>query len=195
MKLSSRKQLLKEADDVLKDISRRRVDELDWEKHKQALQEPEGIRDKNFIEWKLKKELGLIERKYKYINDPVSRQKEIDELLQFAEKLKKHVSKENFKEIPNVPEQQTELQKLIVNAPPIPKGSSFIKNYIDWVVKDPETGMYYSKISGEPTMPPEWEKDSLEYSMDFSSDVQYDYSRGWLYNFLRGLLRGEGPGA
>jgi hypothetical protein len=188
MKLSSRKQLLQEADDVLKDISKKKVNEIDWEAYKNSLIYKKGAseKDMDLVNWKLKKELGLIERKYREKNDPVSKQKEIDELIEFVEKLRKHVSEENFKEIPIDSEKQTELQKIIVNTPPFPNNLDFFKDFAKTLVQDPETGMYWSRHHGMPTLPPEWQKDAVEYVMD--QDVPYDYSRGWLYNFLRWIL-------
>lgn len=192
MKLSSRKQLLEEADDVLKDISKRRVDELNPEAQAARLQRKTGYSNiqVNLINWKLKKELALIERKYKDKNDPVSRQKEMDELIGFAEKLRKHVAEENYKEIPLDPEKQTEIQKIIMNTPPFPKGFDVLKNFAKTVVQDPETGMYWSTRTGTPELPPEWQKDELEYTMDSTSSLKYDYSRGWFYNLLRKLIIG-----
>jgi hypothetical protein len=139
--------------------------------------------------WQLKKELEKIEGKYRNVNDPLSKQKEIDELIRFAEKVKKHVSEENWKEIPIDPNDQTELQKMIVNTPPYPKGFKFFKDFAETLIKDPKTGMYWSRHHGMPTLPPEWNKDKVEYSMQKYETGPYDYSRGWLYNFLKWILR------
>ena len=188
MKLSSRKKLLQEADDVLKDISKRRVDELDIDAYRAALKFKKGESERkiNLINWKLNKELGLIEKKYRYKNDPESKQKEIDELVEFAEKLKKHMSYENMKIIPEDPKKQTEIQKIIMNTPPFPEKFEWIKNYAKTLVQDKETGMYYSLQTGMPKLPPDWQGDQLEMLAD--RDVPRDYSRGWFYNLLRWIL-------
>lgn len=156
----------------------------------QKYKEGSSKREIEIAEWKLKKELGLIERKYRHLDDPVSKQKEIDELIQFADKVKKHLALENWKEIPTDPEQQTEIQKIIMNTPEYPKSFEFFKEFAKTLVQDPETGMYWSKVSGRPTLPPEWNKDRIEYSFD--QDVPNDYSRGWLYNFLKNFFRRGG---
>ena len=61
------------------------------------------------IEWKLKKELDITERKYRSKNDSIAKQKEREELIEFAERLKKHVL-ENYKPIPEDPDKQTEME-------------------------------------------------------------------------------------
>jgi hypothetical protein len=154
----------------------------------QKYKEGASKRQIEFAEWKLKKELALIERKYRYVNDPVSKQKERDELIQYADKVKKHLAVENWKEIPTDPEQQTEIQKIIMSTPPYPKSFDNFKRFAETVVQDPETGMYWSKISGKPTEPPEWHKDTIEHQMH--EQYPYDYSRGWFYNFLNNLFVG-----
>lgn len=158
---------------------------FDWEAHETRLKYKSGYsnRDIDLIEWKVKKDTYYLQG----VEDGLQM---IEELKEYSERLKKHVSVENFKEIPRDPEQQTELQKLIVNSPPIPRDSSPTRNYIDWVVEDPETGMYYTKTSGCPTLPPEWGKERLEYGMDSTSSIPYDYSRGSTYNLLRKLIIG-----
>lgn len=187
MKLSNRKQLLKEADDVLKEISEQVLTEFDFEFNKNRIKDVSRETTFDFINWKLKKELGLIEKKYRYKNDPVSRQKERDELIEFVKKLRKHIVDNNV-EIPEDPDKQSEIQKLIVNAPPFPQGFDYYNNYAKTLLKDKETGMYWSLRTGLPAVPPAWQKDALEYELDITSSVQYDYSRGWFYNFLRRLL-------
>lgn len=189
MKLSSRKQLLKEADDVLKEISERVLAEFDFENQRKRMELLPGVPydQVRLIEWKLKKELDIIERKYRSKNDPMTKQKEREELIAFAEKLKKHVL-ENYKPIPEDPDKQTEIQKLIVKAPPFPQNYDYVRNFAKTLIKDPETGMYWSIPKGTPELPPDWKKDQLEYRMEFSGSTPRDYSRGWFYNLLRKIF-------
>jgi hypothetical protein len=163
---------------------------INWQTYDRYQKGKEGLsrREIEIAEWKQKKELGLIERKYRHMNDPISKQKEIEELIRYADKVKKHLSVENWKEIPTDPEQQTEIQKIIVNTPPYPKEFDYLKRFAETLVQDPETGMYWSKSSGAPTLPPEWDKDSIDYEME--KQYPYDYSRGWFYNFLKNLFVG-----
>jgi hypothetical protein len=163
---------------------------INWQSYDWHQKGKEGLSDRQIeiAEWKLKKELALIERKYRDKYDPVSKQKEIEELIRYADKVKKHLSVENWKEIPADPEQQTEIQRIIMNTPPYPRGFNSFKEFAKTVVQDPETGMYWSNISGAPTLPPEWQKDTIEYEMD--KQYPRDYSRGWFYNFLKNLFVG-----
>lgn len=186
MKLSSRKQLLKEADDVLKEISEQVLAEFDFENQRQIMQLLPGVPASNvsLIEWKLKKELDMIERKYRSKNDPIAKQKEREELIAFAEKLKKHVV-DNYKPFPEDPDKQTDIQKLIINAPPFPEDFDYVKDFAKTLVKDPSTGMYWSIATAAPELPPDWKKDKLDYTMEFSGSTAHDHSRGWFYNLLK----------
>jgi hypothetical protein len=166
---------------------------IDIDAYRGALKFKKGTssRKLELINWKLKKELGLIERKYRDKNDPLSKQKEIDDLVQYAEILRKHMAYENMKMIPEDPEKQTEIQKIIWNAPPFPERFDWTKDYAKTLVQDPETGMYWSKHTGMPKLPPDWEGDQVEMMMD--RDVPRDYSRGRFYNFLRWILHFGSP--
>jgi hypothetical protein len=163
---------------------------ISWDAYRTSLQYKKGLsdKDKNLAKWILKKELAKIEGKYRHISDLDSKKREIDEITKYAEKVIKHVSEENWKEIPTNPEQQTEIQKIIVNTPPFPKGFSFRKDFAKTLFQDPKTGMYWSKHYGMPTLPPEWEEQSVEKSMEHERGP-YDYSRGWLYNTIMWFLR------
>ncbi len=166
---------------------------ISWDVHRNYLHYKKGAsqKDIDLLEWKLRKELALLERKYPHNNDPAAKQNEVNELVQLAERLRQHLSEDNFKEIPTDPEQQTGIQKIIVNTPPFPKDLDFVKDFAKTLVQDPDTGMYWSRHHGMPTLPPEWKKDAVEYVMD--KDVPYDYSRGSLYNFLRWILHFGSP--
>jgi hypothetical protein len=114
--------------------------------------------EKGFLEAKLKHGLKVIENKYKDKDDPVSKQNEIDELTQFIDKLKTHL--QNRRVFPRDPEKQTELEKMIINAPPIPPGDH---DYSVMVLQDPESGMYFSRISGCPAISPDMIKEYWEW--------------------------------
>lgn len=187
MKLSSRTKLLKEADDVLRQI-RSSINEIDWEAHEYEAQRPYywGTDDK--LKYAMAKFLRRIELKYKDKNDPESKEKEIQELIDFTEKLKEHLKIR--RQIPKDPKQQTEIEKLIVAAPKFPKGYDYVRNYTNTLVKDPETGMYWSKQTGLPQEPPEWFEEFRNANLEMLGVHVWDDTKGWVYNILMKLWPG-----
>lgn len=188
MKLSSRTKLLKEADDVLRQI-RSSINEIDWEAHEFGLKKPYYWGTDKRLEYALEKFLRRIELKYEDKNDPESKEKEIQELIDFTKKLREHLKIR--REIPKDPEQQTEIEKLIVNAPKFPLGYDFARNYAKTLVKDPETGMYWSKQSGLPQEPPEWFEQFRKFNLEYLGVPQWDETRGWMYNIIGQIFRGN----
>ncbi len=189
MKLSSRKQLLEEADEVLSEI-RKRINEFDWKEHEAWMKIPMGGYDSSFIKHKQKQELERIEQKYRDKNDPESKQKEIDELLVFMDKLLKHMSYR--KVFSRNPEEQTELEKMIINAPPPPPGTDAKKEFGKYLVKDPETGMYFHKVSGTPQYSPEMNREYWDYAIEKTIGYKWDDNKNWFYNAIMIILKGTG---
>jgi hypothetical protein len=111
-----------------------------------------------YLEYRLERELKAIENKYKDKDDPVSKQKEIDDLIQFMDRLRVHL--QNRRVFQRDPEKQTELEKMIINAPPIPPGDHDFSVY---VLKDPESGMYFHRISGTPELSPDMNQEYWEW--------------------------------
>lgn len=207
MKLSSRKKLLKDADLILKEIklgisNNKKVNEIDWEKHKEIVKQRDIMtkHGSDYVDFLLKKKLSLIKRKYdrKKPDEYTEQEKtqEINELLDYLKRLREHLMK--FEEIPLDPEKQSEIQKLIVNTPKVKNWESDFNNP---VIKDPETGFWWDAENGMPITSPykvwsksdpkdlESAKDYSEYTMkDIEGYVQWDYSRGWLYNVFMRLL-------
>lgn len=190
MKLSSRKQLLDEADIVLRDIRKKRLTEIDWEAHERRLVAPTAgevpSRVGRFLKDKYQKELDFIRRKHRYAKDPAEMQKEIDELDAFMEKLKAHLSQN--KRISRDPAEQSEFEKLIVNAPKFPKGFDFVKNYAQTRIQHPETGMWWSKLAGTPEMSPEMQQEYWNWSDEAFGLYVWDKKKGWWYNFIDSFL-------
>jgi hypothetical protein len=186
MKLSSRKQLLEEADEVLSEI-RKSINEFDWKSHEDWLRLGSSSTKEHFLRVKLEKELKQIEDRYKDKDDPVSKQKEIDELTQFMDKLTSHLR--NRKAFSRNPEEQSELEKMIINTPhPTTMWSDDISKYL---IKDPKTGMYYHKVSGRPDLSPEMYPEFEDWLTEWNNSYKWDKTRGWFYNILMIILTGR----
>jgi hypothetical protein len=171
---------------------------FDWKSHEEwaskKYAETGGIplSKLEFLETKLKRELRVIENKYKDKDDPVSKEKEIDELIRFIDKLKNHFK--NRRVFPRDPEKQTELEKLIINAP-APTTRVNINDPKDFArrfFKDPETGMYYDIRSGTPDLPPEMYPEYIKWKVDDAVGYEWDNNRGWFYNTIMMVLTGHG---
>lgn len=212
MKLSSRKKLLKDADLILKEIklgisNNKKVNEIDWEKHKEILKGRDVLAkyDSDYLDFLLKKKLSLIKRKYdrKKADEYTEQEKtqEINELLDYLKRLREHLMK--FGEIPLDPEKQSEIQKMIVNTP---KVEDWVMTHNYPVIKDPETGFWWDAEQGIPLAAPykvwsksdpkdlESDRDYKEFVMkDIEGYVQWDYSRGWLYNMFMRFITGRQP--
>lgn len=193
MKLSSRKQLLEEADEVLRQISESDPP-FDFRYHKSLFKgSPSKVDIKSkqrleFLQWKFERDLYRIKKKYRGEVDSESAKKEVEELTQLIDRLRKHLSRENFQEIPEDPKQQTELQKMIVNTP---RWSIGMDPEITFI-KDPKTGMYWSSVTGVPDLPYKLEKEVGEWVR--AKDTEYiahvwDYKRGWFYNVVMGVIK------
>jgi polyhydroxyalkanoate synthesis regulator phasin len=192
MKLSSRKQLLEEADEVLSEI-RKSIDEFRWREHEfwtDPTRSGLALTNKRFLEAKLEKELKRIEDKYKDKNDPVSRQKEIDEVTQFIDKLRTHLS--STKRFSRNPEEQTELEKMLINTPNPTIAWATKDNLERFLVKDPKTGMYYRRTSGTPELPPEIGREYWDWVIEDTVGYMWDSNRSWFYNTLMLILKGKG---
>lgn len=195
MKLSSRKQLLEEADEVLSEI-RKRINEFDWKSHEEwASLDFGGTKiapaRKRFLEAKLKRDLKVIENKYKDKNDPVSKQKEIEELTQFMDRLIKHF--ETTRVFSRDPEKQTELEKMIINTPnPGKVNVKDPKQLNKLFIKDPETGLYYHVARGTPEWSPEMQSEYIKWVVDDTVGYEWDNNRGWFYNTIMMILTGHG---
>ena len=144
--------------------------------------------DADFLKWKYERDLYYIRKKYAGPTSPKLIEKEIEDLGKLIDKLRKHLSRESYQEIPEDPKQQTALQKLIVNAPSTVPDKPWLAN---WVM-DPKTGMYWNAQSGTPVTPPELDKDFSDYFRAIDTEYKahiWDYKHGWLYNIFVGLIK------
>jgi hypothetical protein len=163
---------------------------FDWKEHEAWMKMPMSGFHSSFIKHKQQQELEQIENKYRDKNDPESKQKEIDELLVFMDKLLKHMSYR--KVFSRNPEEQTELEKMIINAPPPPPGTDAKKEFGKYLVKDPETGMYFHKVSGTPEYSPEMNREYWDYAIEKTIGYKWDDNKNWFYNVMMFVLKGNG---
>lgn len=225
MKLSSRKKLLKEADNILVEIRRkannRKVNEIDWEQHKSwvkgdYMKLPPRLRTwapDVFPQTMQDRGLRNLEKKYSKLPPnsytPEQKQAEIDQLLADVRKLRDHISKRE--EIPMDPEQQTELQKILVNHP-IVTPEQIKKDPNSVIYKDPATGLLWDVNFGAPTIPwelieyDEYEMEQLkkgiklvvdaQFKRDYPGIAEWDHSRGFFWNLFNRVLNTGifGPG-
>jgi hypothetical protein len=160
---------------------------FDWKSHEEWASKPLYWDTEKFLKIKLEKELNQIEDKYKDKDDLISKQKEIDELTQFMDKLLKHMSYRKI--FSRNPEEQSELEKMIINTPhPTTKWDGDISKYL---IKDPKTGMYYHKVSGTPQLSPELYYEFQDWLNDFHRVYKWDKTRGWFYNMIQILMTGR----
>jgi hypothetical protein len=115
-----------------------------------------------FLRKKLERGVEVIRYHHVFKDDPESKQREIDELNQFIDNLKTHL--QNRRVFPRDPEKQTELEKMIINAPPIPPGDD---DYSVYVLKDPKSGMYFHRLSGMPCLPPDVEEEYRKWEKEY----------------------------
>lgn len=199
MKLSSRKKLLEDADETLKQIRQRIINEQPWEPEKYKAQKGalsalilKRNQELEALEKHLKEKIGEIQGRYYNANTESSKQQEIQELINMVEKIKKHLI-ENWKEIPDDPEQQSEIQKMITSAPKLPPDFDIEKDYAKALIKDPDTGMYWARI-GVPVLPPDWEQVYQQHRLDLlgvgreSHNILYDKSKPLIYRIIKSFF-------
>jgi hypothetical protein len=164
---------------------------FDWKSHEDWASSELGSATEHFLRVKLERELKQIEDRYKDKDDPVSKQKEIDEVTQFMDKLTSHLR--NRKVFSRNPEEQSELEKMIISIPN-PKKRYDLNNPTEFnkmFVKDPETGMYYHTIRGIPELSPEMYREFEDWLIEWNNSYKWDKTRGWFYNILMIILTGR----
>ena len=163
---------------------------IEWEKHKSFFPtraKEISKKDLDFLQWKYERDLYYIKKKYDKKTDSESIKKEIEELNQLIEKLRKHV--QNVEQIPEDPEQQSEIQKMIVNAPKLERS---VENWYKSFIKDPETGMWWDPGTGLPAFSPKIENEREKYVGSMSKQYiehSWDYTRGRFYNIFVGIIK------
>ena len=218
MKLSSRKKLLKEADNILVEIRRklnnRKVNEIDWERHKAWLKDDPRVVPQYLSKYAATdvyhqemeaRGFRNLEKKYSKLPPnsytPEQKQAEIDQLLADVRKLRDHISRRE--EIPMDPEQQTELQKILVNHP-IVTPEQIKKDPNSVIYKDPATGLLWNVNFGAPTVPwdlirmDEYERKKFreaikmvvdaDFKREYPGIAEWDHSRGFFWNLFNRVL-------
>jgi hypothetical protein len=162
---------------------------FDWKSHESWSNTKLDTGTEKFLQIKHDKELKRIEDRYAYKNDPVSRQREIDQLIQFMEKLKAHLR--NRKKFSRNPEEQSELEKMIINTPtPETKWNQSI-DVSKYLIQDPETGMYYHVVRGTPELPPQMYSELDDWLRERNNSYKWDKTRGWFYNMIQIVMTGR----
>lgn len=196
MKLSSHRELLKQADDELIKIRETIMKEQPWTpedyKNQRSWVKRKPLSKLNVLEKYLKEKTSEIEGRYYNADTEESKQAEIEELKKLVETLKRHLL-DNWKEIPEDQEKQSEIEKIITNAPKLPDNFDFKRNYAKAFIQDPKTGMWWNR-AGYPVLPPDWSEIEQRYRYDAlgigreSEAILHDKTKPLIYRLIKSFF-------
>lgn len=200
---------------IRENIKDKTMNEIDWEEHERWASgkasgypgsEKESMRE--IPDFMMQEKLRELKEKYASLPDnsytPEQKEKEIDEMLKDIEILRQHLNQPRVR-IPRDPRQQTELQRILVNKPRVNISDQWDDPY-SVLYKDPKTGLLWHYNYGGPAAPPEWRKrylldlaksgrlfrdvDKIAGAManNYAGVVEWDESRGWLWNIWNKLF-------